>query len=72
MSSLKVFDLFALLESDSSKPSNQDQQERLMIVSGQVEVKSAVDGNNWNNLMNSNDVLVSLESGDKVVIIQRT
>ncbi|KAL5822999.1 hypothetical protein ACOSQ4_020899 [Xanthoceras sorbifolium] len=35
---------------------------------GQVEVKSAIDNKNWNNLNKSNGVLVSPKSGDKAVI----
>ncbi|KAJ4717783.1 Mitochondrial ubiquitin ligase activator of NFKB [Melia azedarach] len=43
----------------------------LVILRGQVEPKSVVDGKNWKNLTHSG-VLVSHESGDKAVIIQRT
>ncbi|KAK0597971.1 hypothetical protein LWI29_030356 [Acer saccharum] len=70
--SLKVSDLRVLLHEDSSESSDQEQQDRLVIVRGQVEAKSAVDGKNWKNLTNNNSVLVSPESSDKAVIIQRT
>ncbi|KAH7565584.1 hypothetical protein JRO89_XS09G0230600 [Xanthoceras sorbifolium] len=70
--SFNVSDLRVLRDSDRSEPFDQDQQDRLVVVRGQVEVKSAVDGKNWKNLTNSNGVLVSPESGDKAVIIQRT
>ncbi|KAL5755566.1 hypothetical protein ACOSQ2_020312 [Xanthoceras sorbifolium] len=70
--SFKVSDLRVLLDSDRSEPFDQDQKDRLVVVRGQVEAKSAVDGKNWKNLTNSNGVLVSPESGDKAVIIQRT
>ncbi|KAH7565580.1 hypothetical protein JRO89_XS09G0230100 [Xanthoceras sorbifolium] len=68
--SFKVSDLRVLLDSDRSEPFDQDQKDRLVVVRGQVEAKSAVDGKNWKNLTNSNGVLVSPESGDKAVIIQ--
>ncbi|TXG68335.1 hypothetical protein EZV62_003270 [Acer yangbiense] len=70
--SLKVSDLRFLLHEDRSESSDQEQQDRLVIVRGQVEAKSAVDGTNWKNLTNNNSVLVSPESSDKAVIIQRT
>ncbi|KAK3220300.1 hypothetical protein Dsin_014270 [Dipteronia sinensis] len=70
--SLIVSDLRVLLREDLSESSNQEQRDRLVIVRGHVEAKSAVDGKNWKNLTNNNSVLVSSESRDKAVIIQRT
>lgn len=67
---LKVSDLRALLDEKQSQPSDQEQSSRLVIVRGQVEAKSAVDGISWKNLMYNNDILVS-ESGDKAVILEQ-
>lgn len=46
-----------------------DHEEKLVVVRGQVQPKSAVDGNwmNWKD-----NLLVSHESSDRAVIIQRT
>lgn len=82
--SVRVSDLRSVLaddsESSSSSSSSGNESEistsskgeivgRLVIVRGVVEAKSAVDGN-WKSLRPN--VLVSQESGDKAVIIQRT
>lgn len=67
---LKVSDLRDLLDEKQSQLSDQEQNSRLVIVRGQVEAKSAVDGINWKSLMYSNDILVS-ESGDKAVILEQ-
>uniref|UniRef100_A0A2P2IQH1 RING-type E3 ubiquitin transferase n=2 Tax=Rhizophora mucronata TaxID=61149 RepID=A0A2P2IQH1_RHIMU len=74
---VRVSDLrAALLDADPSPgPGPSDQSEggepnqTVVIVRGHVEAKSAVDGN-WKSLRPT--VLVSHESGDKAVIIQRT
>ncbi|KAF2300965.1 hypothetical protein GH714_018660 [Hevea brasiliensis] len=72
---LRVSDLRSVLDhpqpSDESLNQNldQDQNHKLVIVRGQVEAKSTVDGN-WKSLRSN--ALVAHESGDKAVIIQRT
>lgn len=68
---LKVSDLRALLDENRTQSPDLEQNSPLVIVRGQVEPKSVVDGKNWKNLTHSG-VLVSHESGDKAVIIQRT
>lgn len=70
---LRVSDLRSLLpvsSEDQSQPSDSDPSSTLVIVRGTVEAKSAVDGS-WKGLRHNN-VLVSQESGDKAVVIQRT
>ncbi|KAF2323622.1 hypothetical protein GH714_036362 [Hevea brasiliensis] len=68
---LRVSDLRSILDlpqpSDENQNQNldQDQNQKLVIVRGQVEAKSAIDGN-WRS-----NVLVAHESGDKAVIVQR-
>ena len=69
-------DLRSLLAEHPSHPQpsdeNQNNNEKLVIVRGQVEAKSGVDGN-WKSLRpNHNNVLVSHQSGDKAVIVQTT
>lgn len=72
---LRVSDLRSVLDlpqpSDENQNQNVDQgqTQKLVIVRGQVEPKSAVDGN-WKSLRSN--ALVSHECGDKAVIIQRT
>lgn len=68
-SPVKVSGLPDLLKSQQS---DQEQENHVVIVRGNVEVKSALDGKNWKNFANSNGALVSQESGDKAVVIQRT
>lgn len=66
--SLSVSDLRSLLaDSPSSDPNSGDG--KIVIVRGTVDAKSAVDGT-WKTLRPG--VLVSRESGDKGVVIQRT
>lgn len=66
--SVNVSDLRSILAVDESESSSESKPSdgNLLIVRGTVEAKSAIDGN-WKN-----HVLVSQESGDKAVIIQRT
>ncbi|XWS16162.1 hypothetical protein CRYUN_Cryun34aG0061600 [Craigia yunnanensis] len=64
--SLGVADLRSLLEEDKSDST----EEPIVIIRGAVDAKSAADGRSWMSL--KNNVLVSQESGDKAVIIQRT
>lgn len=73
--SVRVSDLRPLLDSpsDNDNNSNSDKHphvEKLVIVRGAVEAKSAVKGN-WKGLRSGN-VLVSNESSDRGVILQRT
>ncbi|KAK9281647.1 hypothetical protein L1049_004550 [Liquidambar formosana] len=65
--SVRVSDLRSLLSSstDEAEPSDG----KLVIVRGNVDMKSAVDGN-WKSLRPN--VLVSHESGEKGVVLQRT
>ncbi|CAL1376433.1 unnamed protein product [Linum trigynum] len=76
---LRVSDLRSLLDapppqSDQEANSELDRSSisdrKLVIVRGQVEANSAVDGS-WKSSLRPN-VLVSHESGDKAVVIQRT
>ncbi|KAF5745555.1 mitochondrial ubiquitin ligase activator of nfkb 1-A [Tripterygium wilfordii] len=66
--SASVPDLRALLPSSDDQSQSSDQN--LVIVSGIVEAKSVVQGN-WKSLGRPL-ILVSQESGDKAVVIQRT
>lgn len=66
---LSVSDLRSLLQNHDQD--HQDQEQKLVIVRGQVEAKSAVDGCGKKSSGDSN-VLLSHESGDKAVILQRT
>ncbi|XP_061982302.1 E3 ubiquitin-protein ligase SPL2-like isoform X2 [Populus nigra] len=66
---LSVSDLRSLLQNHDQD--HQDQEQKLVIVRGQVEAKSAVDGSGKKSSRDSN-VLLSHESGDKAVILQRT
>ena len=63
---LRVADLRSLLEEDKSDYT----EEPVVIIRGVVDARSAGDGRSWKSL--KNNVLVSQESGDKAVIIQRT
>lgn len=65
--SLSVSDLRSLLESPDAEGNSGDC--KLVIVRGTVEAKSTVD-NSWKSFRPS--VLVSRESGDKAVVVQRT
>lgn len=62
--SLRVSDLRSVLSKDDSE---QQSDEKLVILRGTVEARSAVEGN-WRR----HSVLVSHESGDKAVVLQRT
>lgn len=66
--SLRVADLRSLLEEEKSDST----EEPLVVIRGAVAVdmRPAADGWSWKSL--KNNVLVSQESGDKAVIIQRT
>ncbi|XP_022721592.1 E3 ubiquitin-protein ligase SPL2 isoform X1 [Durio zibethinus] len=64
--SLRVADLRCLVEEDKSDST----EEPVVIIRGAVDARSAADGRSWKSL--KNDVLVSQESGDKAVVIQRT
>jgi hypothetical protein len=66
---LSVSDLRSLLQNHDQD--HQDQEQKLVIARGQVEAKSAVDGSGKKSSRDSN-VLLSHESGDKAVILQRT
>ncbi|XP_050231535.1 E3 ubiquitin-protein ligase SPL2 [Mercurialis annua] len=73
---VKVSDLRSLLElppppqpSDENNSNNLVKGQTLVILRGQVEAKSSVDGN-WKSFR-PNGVLVAHESGDKAVIVQR-
>lgn len=70
--SVKVSDLRSILAADaSSEGSNESRPSdgKLVIVRGTVEAKSVIDGS-WKSLRPN--VMVSQESGDKAVVIQRT
>ncbi|GAB4842632.1 hypothetical protein Ancab_012606 [Ancistrocladus abbreviatus] len=69
--SVGVSDLRCLLSTDNSTESGGGGGggEKLVVVRGTVEAKSAVNGS-WKSLWS--DVLVSQESGEKAVVIQRT
>uniref|UniRef100_A0A803QQW7 RING-type E3 ubiquitin transferase n=1 Tax=Cannabis sativa TaxID=3483 RepID=A0A803QQW7_CANSA len=69
--SVKVSDLRSVMAIDNSDTSNESQSSdgKILIVRGTVEAKSVIDGS-WKSLRPS--VLVSQESGEKAVIIQRT
>ncbi|XVF86901.1 hypothetical protein PTKIN_Ptkin18bG0078100 [Pterospermum kingtungense] len=64
--SLRVADLRSILEEDKSDST----EEHVVVVRGAVDVKPPAEGRSWKTPKNS--VLVSQESGDKAVIIQRT
>ncbi|XP_019425633.1 PREDICTED: E3 ubiquitin-protein ligase SPL2 [Lupinus angustifolius] len=66
--SLSVSDLRSILTESSDEDGNSGDG-KIVIVRGTVDAKSAVDGS-WKALMPG--VLVSRESGDKAVVIQRT
>ncbi|XVF27054.1 hypothetical protein REPUB_Repub14bG0073400 [Reevesia pubescens] len=63
---LRVADLRSILEEDKSDST----EEPIVVIRGAVEARPAVDGRSLKSL--NNNVLVSQESGDKAVIIQRT
>ncbi|XWS20072.1 hypothetical protein CRYUN_Cryun31cG0070100 [Craigia yunnanensis] len=63
---LRVANLRSLLEEEKSDYT----EEPVVIIRGVVDARSAGDGRSWKSL--KNNVLVSQESGDKAVIIQRT
>lgn len=65
--SLSISDLRSLVERSDAEGNSEDR--KLVIVRGTVEAKSAV-GSSWKSLRPS--VLVSRESGDKAVVVQRT
>ncbi|KAL6970494.1 RING-type E3 ubiquitin transferase [Sarracenia purpurea var. burkii] len=68
--SLRVSDLRSILSaSDDPDSSNDSEGGKLVIVRGVVEAKSAVDGS-WKSLRPN--VLISHESGEKGVVLQRT
>ncbi|PON35686.1 Mitochondrial ubiquitin ligase activator of NFKB [Parasponia andersonii] len=70
--SVKVSDLRSILAVDDPQSSDESQPQpdgKILIVRGTVEAKSAIDGN-WKSLRPN--VLVSKESGDKAVVLQRT
>ncbi|KAE7999046.1 hypothetical protein FH972_003530 [Carpinus fangiana] len=68
--SLEVSDLRSILPvEDSSSGLSQQSDQMIVVVRGTVEAKSAVDLN-WKSF--KPNVLVSQESGDKAVIVQRT
>ncbi|KAG2728658.1 hypothetical protein I3843_01G210100 [Carya illinoinensis] len=69
--SLKVSDLRSILtvDDDSSEDQSHPSDQSIFVVRGTVEAKSAVDPN-WKSF--KPNVLVSKESGDKAVVIQRT
>lgn len=68
--SVKVSDLRSIIDVDESESSSESQPSdgKLVIVRGTVEAKSAIDGSSKTLRPN---VLVSKESGDKAVIVQR-
>lgn len=70
--SIRVSDLHSLLESPSqnSDSDKQSHDGKLVIFRGTVEAKSAVEASRKS--IRSDNVLVSNESGDKGVILQRT
>lgn len=68
--SIPISDLRSLLQSESeSESQSQTHQENLVIVRGQVQPKSAMEGS-WLNP--KDNLLISRESGDRAVIMQRT
>jgi E3 ubiquitin-protein ligase MUL1 len=68
--SLEVSDLRSILTvEDSSSGLSQSSDHMIVVVRGTVVAKSAVDPN-WKSF--KTNVLVSQESGDKAVIVQRT
>ncbi|OMO66122.1 Zinc finger, RING/FYVE/PHD-type [Corchorus olitorius] len=64
--SVRVADLRSLLEEERSNST----EEPIVVVRGAVEARPATDGLSWKGL--KSNVLVSQESGDKAVIIQRS
>ncbi|XVF25218.1 hypothetical protein REPUB_Repub13aG0194200 [Reevesia pubescens] len=64
--SLRVADLRSVLEEDKSDST----EESIVVIRGSVEPRPAGDGRSWKSL--KSNVLVSQESSDKAVIIQRT
>ncbi|KDP40699.1 hypothetical protein JCGZ_24698 [Jatropha curcas] len=67
---VKVSDLRSILDLSQRADENQNQNnQKLVIVQGQVEAKSNVDSN-WKSYRPN--VLIAHESGDKAVIVQRT
>lgn len=64
---VRVSDLRSVIPDRNSKQSESDQ--KLVVVRGTVEAKSSVEGS-WKSLLPN--VLISQESGDRAVIIQRT
>ncbi|XP_010064037.2 E3 ubiquitin-protein ligase SPL2 [Eucalyptus grandis] len=73
--SVRVSDLRSVLSLEGGSDSEPDSSSRsgredLVIVRGLVEAKSAVEGGTWKSLRQN--VLVSQDSGDRAVIVQRT
>ncbi|KAF8393620.1 hypothetical protein HHK36_021865 [Tetracentron sinense] len=70
---VRVSDLRSLIASSSDDNNTSDESElavgKLVVVRGIVEAKSAVDGN-WRSLRPN--ILVSHESGERAVVLQRT
>ncbi|CAK7356523.1 unnamed protein product [Dovyalis caffra] len=66
---VSVSDLRSLLQNHDQD--HQDQEHNIVIVRGHVEAKSAVDGT-WKKSSRPPNVLLSHESADKAVILQRT
>lgn len=64
---VRVSDLRHIISEGDSEQSGSDQ--KLVVVRGTVEARSSVEGN-WKSLQPN--VLISQESGDRAVIIQRT
>ncbi|KAG8380158.1 hypothetical protein BUALT_Bualt07G0164400 [Buddleja alternifolia] len=66
-------DLRSLLSDGNDSSNSSSEGEKLVVVRGSVEVKSAVEKGNWKSLrgFNGGGVLVSEESGERGVILQR-
>eukprot|EP00262_Sarcandra_glabra_P004905 TRINITY_DN16140_c0_g1_i1.p1 TRINITY_DN16140_c0_g1~~TRINITY_DN16140_c0_g1_i1.p1 ORF type:complete len:408 (+),score=24.48 TRINITY_DN16140_c0_g1_i1:60-1226(+) len=64
---IRISDLRSLLSTDASNDDSNDA--KLLFVRGQVQAKSSAEGS-WSNL--KTNVLVSQESGDRAVVVQRT
>ncbi|XP_077240948.1 E3 Ubiquitin ligase family protein [Tasmannia lanceolata] len=66
---VRVSDLTTLLHDSSSSDDDDSSDGKLVVVRGQVQSKSSVNGN-WMSL--KDDVLVSPSSGDRAVVVQQT
>lgn len=66
---VKISDLRYLLSSSSTEEESELSDGKLVVIRGLVEAKAAVDGN-WRSLRPN--VLISHDSGERAVLLQRT